>query len=126
MPPPSVHASEVLPEPVLVSFTPFAKYNHQYCDWIPGPGERLYFECEFIPDGAGSSNHGICSKTGFNQELFGGTTMIGFELKIVPNPGNYILQVTGYLLREGMDPIALKRISSGSIQVLNPVPRRAI
>jgi hypothetical protein len=124
MPPPSAHASEVLPEQVLVSSTPFTKHNDEYYDWIPGPGERLRFECEFIPEGAGSSNHGIC-RTSFGQDLLGGMTMIGFDLKIVPHPGNYILQVTGYLLREGMEPIALKRISSGPIQVLDPRPRRA-
>ena len=122
-PPPSAYAGDVLTTPAVICFAPFA--NHQdFTPWVPGPGEGLHFQCEFIPDGAGpgSSNHHICRtafvKEVFNSEFLGGPTMIGFELRIVPNPGNYFLQVTGYLLREGIDPVVLKRISSGPIKVL--------
>ena len=112
-PPPSAYAGDILPAPAVICFA-LLNSHQDFTPWVPGPGEGLYFQCEFIPDGAGSSNHHIC-RTAFVREVFypeflDGPTMIGFELRIVPNPGNYFLQVTGYILRE---------ISSGPIKVLN-------
>ena len=131
-PPPSVYADAVLPDPIMVLYAPFANHHtalsQEFTPWAPGPGE-LHFECEFITDGAagGSSNRHVFKPAYYDElpaflEQTVPIRLVGFEqLKISPNPGNYIFQVTGYLLREGMDPVALKSISSGPIEVLSKV-----
>ena len=129
-PPPSVYAGAVLPDSIMVFYIPFANHHtalspQEFTLWAPGPGE-LHFECEFITDGAagGSSNRHLF-KPAFYDELSPAffehmvtvpIRVVGFEqLKISPNPGNYIFQVTGYLLREGMDSVALQSVLSDPI-----------
>jgi hypothetical protein len=105
LPPPAVYGGDAFPGEVAVRV-------EQLEPFTLGPGERLDFTCEFIPNGAGPSDH---HSTGTYRQIFpsqGRLQVIGFEPRIVPpNPGNYMFQVTAYILREGMDPVALKSIS---------------
>ena len=127
--PPSVIAHGALPDPIVVLYAPRAALSpsQDLTPWEPGPGE-LYFECEFITDGAagGTSNRHIfkstyCQKIPLPDSRLS-INMVGFEqLKVSPNPGNYRLQVTGYRSREGMDPIAIESLSSGPIEVLSKI-----
>ena len=126
-PPPSVYAHDVLRKQVVVCFVPYVDHHTtppRFTPWVPGPGERLFFECEFITEGSNPKAvppfpyYFSRSPLLGEDELPGGPSRIAADIRISPDPGNYILQVTGYILREGMDPVALNRISSDPIEVL--------
>ena len=131
-PPTSVYANDSLREPILIWFFPFANHHtalslrKDFTPWVPDPLERLHFKCEFIADGAGSSRpEAVRPFPDYSRDVIYcfdddelleplGVKLkaISFDPQIVPKPGNYILQVTGSILRVGMAAVVLKRISS--------------
>jgi hypothetical protein len=131
-PPTSVYANDSLQEPICVWFFPCANHHtalsprKDFTPWVPDPLDRLHFKCEFIADGAGSSKpEAVCPFPDCthdviysyeDDELLGPLGVrfkaIRFSPRIVPKPGNYILQVTGSILRVGIASVVLTRISS--------------